>query len=303
MSDFKSSDKYALSEAVLKLLAEHDAQTDFSGILGSSVVQTMLKLEGKPIEDLLVGLLPRAAARAIVPVSNYFVGAVLLGASGNVYFGSNFEVPGQGLSCTIHAEQAGFSNAFWHDETEIKIVAVNAAPCGHCRQFMTEFSLDVSMKIIIKDTSEMPLGKFLPEHFGPAHLGNAHGALPPRSNNLSFLNDADADSELKKIALAAAAKSYAPYSQSPSGVALLMKSGRTHSGSYIESVAYNPSLPPLQAALVSLVQSGDALNEIVECVLVELEDARITQQDLAPVVLKGLGTAAPFTVSKAQKRT
>lgn len=300
MPNTESSDKYSLSEPVIKLLAEQDARPDFAGMLSSSVVQTMLKLDGKPIEDLLVGLLPRAAMRAFVPVSNYYVGAVLLGSSGNIYFGSNFEVPGQGLACTIHAEQSGFANAFSHDEAEIKIVAVNAAPCGHCRQFMTEFSLDVSMKIIIKATAEMPLGKFLPEHFGPAHLGNAHGALPPRSNNLSFLNERDADSELKQIALAAANKSYAPYSQSPSGVSLLMKSGRTHSGSYIESVAYNPSLPPLQAALVSLIQSGDSLSEIVDCVLVELEGARITQQDLAPVVLKGLGTSAPLTVSKAQ---
>jgi cytidine deaminase len=256
----------------------------------------MAKLEGKPIDDLLVALLPRAAARAVVPISNYYVGAVLLGAGGNVYFGSNFEVPGQGLGCSIHAEQSGFANAFSHDETEIKVLVVNAAPCGHCRQFMTEFSLDVGMKIIIKDTAEMTLGQFLPEHFGPAHLGNSHGALPPSRIGLSFVDNENENSPLKQAALDAADKSYAPYSKSPSGFAILMKDGRIHAGSYIESVAYNPSLPPLQAALVSLVQSGDKLNDIAGCVLVELQNATITQQDSARVVLKGLGTTSPFSV-------
>lgn len=301
MADVKSSKKYTLTEPVLKLLGEHEKQPSFSGILDSALVQTMLKLEGKPIEDLLVGLLPRAASRAVVPISNYYVGAVLLGASGCVYFGSNFEVPGQGLGCSIHAEQSGFANAFAHDETEVKIVAVNAAPCGHCRQFMTEFSLDVSMKIIIKETAEMTLGEFLPEHFGPAHLGNKHGALPPVQTGLTLVESDSSGSKLKQAALDAAAKSYAPYSNSPSGFAILMNSGRIHSGSYIESVAYNPSLPPLQAALVSLVQSGDSLTEIAGCVLVELEGANITQQDLSRVVLKGLGTAAPFSVVLARK--
>jgi cytidine deaminase len=282
-----SPDKYALSEATLQLLAEQDNSQSFSGMLERAIVDKMLELEGKPVEDFLVGLLPRAATRAFVPISNYYVGVALLGRSGNIYFGSNIEIPGQSLGCSVHGEQSAISNAFSHGESEIKIIAVTAAPCGHCRQFMTEFSLSMDMSVIIKDTAEMTVGKLLPEHFGPAHLGNTHGALQSKRNGLKML-EAVSNSQLEQLAFDAADKSYAPYSNSPSGAAVLLKSGRAFAGSYIESVAYNPSLPPLQAALVALIQSGEKPTDIVDCVLAELKDAKITQKDSAGAVLKGL---------------
>ena len=52
-------------------------------------------------------------------------------------------------------------------------------------------------------------------------------------------------------------QAYAPYTQCPSGVALVSSSGGVYGGRYIESAAFNPSLPPLQAALINAV-----LNEL-----------------------------------------
>ncbi|STM38216.1 cytidine deaminase [Escherichia coli] len=57
---------------------------------------------------------------------------------------------------------------------------------------------------------------------------------------------------LSQAAIAAANRSHMPYSKSPSGVALECKDGRIFSGSYAENAAFNPTLPPLQGALILL---------------------------------------------------
>ena len=38
----------------------------------------------------------------------------------------------------VHAEQFVVANALHHRETELLFLAVNAVPCGHCRQFLSE---------------------------------------------------------------------------------------------------------------------------------------------------------------------
>lgn len=52
----------------------------------------------------------------------------------------------------------------------------------------------------------------------------------------------------------AAANSYAPCSQEKSGVAIQTTDGQIYYGSYSETVAFNPSLSPLQTALVFFVE-------------------------------------------------
>lgn len=295
MSGSGNTDKYTLRDATLKLVSTRESEAGFSGMFESSLVSEMAATEGKPVEELILGLLPCAAKRAFVPISNYYVGAVLLGVSGNLYFGNNIEIPGLGLGCSVHGEQSAFSNAFMHGEKEISIVAVNAAPCGHCRQFMTEFSLSMTMRIIIKDVADLPLGKLLPEHFGPAHLGNTQGAFQSIDHKLQLRDEvAGEHSELVRVAQQAANKSYAPYSKSPSGAALRTRSGRTHAGSYIESVAYNPSLPPLQAALATLIQSGESPKDIVDCAVAELENAQISQVEFSQAILNRMSHHARF---------
>lgn len=51
-------------------------------------------------------------------------------------------------------------------------------------------------------------------------------------------------------------QSYCPYTRLPSGVALATGSGAVYGGRYVESAAYNPSLPPLQSALAAAVIGG-----------------------------------------------
>ena len=61
-----------------------------------------------------------------------------LGASGRLYVGVNLEFPCLPLHNSVHAEQFLVVNALQHGERELVKLAVSAAPCGHCRQFLSE---------------------------------------------------------------------------------------------------------------------------------------------------------------------
>lgn len=65
----------------------------------------------------------------------------------------------------------------------------------------------------------------------------------------------EAYQEAATAALRAACSSYSPYTKCPSGVALLTDSG-VYSGGIIENAAHNPTLQPLQAALINARMHG-----------------------------------------------
>ncbi len=71
--------------------------------------------------------------------------AIGLGESGHLYIGVNLEFPGLPLQHSVHAEQFLIANAAWHGERGLRRIAVNAAPCGHCRQFIAELVTAVSI--------------------------------------------------------------------------------------------------------------------------------------------------------------
>src|SRR5262249_4116625 len=100
------------------------------GFMPAADVARMLRESGVAIEQLLLSLIPRAQKYAIPPISNYYVGVAVLGNTGSIYLGANFEFVGQALSYTVHAEQAAVANAIAHGETELRMLAVSAAPCG-----------------------------------------------------------------------------------------------------------------------------------------------------------------------------
>jgi cytidine deaminase len=71
-------------------------------------------------------------------------------------------------------------------------------------------------------------------------------------------------------ALAAAEKSYAPYTQNFAGCALEIQTGEIYRGRYVESAAYNPSLPPLQSAILCMnMATLEKQRSIQRVVLVE----------------------------------
>jgi len=258
----------------------------FSGYIPSAEVKALCDGEGKSIDALMIELLPLARTYSRPPISKYYVGAVARGTSGNLYFGANIEFPGHSLGFSVHGEQAALSNAYMHLDGGVSSIAVTAAPCGHCRQFMNELSPDGDIQVLVDGKPPMKLSSLLPSAFGPKDLGVTNIAFPVREVHLIFPEGAS--DKLALAALDAAQKSYAPYTKAHSGVAIGTRPGRTYRGGYIENAAYNPSLPPLQTALVALITAGENYSAISEVVLVEVEGAPISQKSAAEAVLSAI---------------
>ena len=113
-----------------------------------------------------------AAARqnAYCPYSEYAVGAAIRSEGGHIFAGCNVENAvyplGQcaervAIQCMVAAGESRF--------TELLLITENGgAPCGACRQVMSEFG-DASVRVIIADSAgvirETQLGKLLPDAF------------------------------------------------------------------------------------------------------------------------------------------
>jgi cytidine deaminase len=136
--------------------------------------------------------------------------------------------------------------------------------------------------------------------FGPKDLGFARGALPAKINSLLLTTEISDPAVI--LALNAAKKAYSPYTNSPSGVSVRTSDGRLFSGAYIENAAFNPSLPPLQAALAGVFASGEDAAAISRVALVELEGAPISQQSGTRATLSSLAPAAHVEVFAARWR-
>ena len=259
----------------------------FSGRIPASAVEALAQSEHASVNDLMLGLLPLAQSYSRAPISSFFVGVVVRGASGSLYLGANIEVSGQCLGFAVHAEQSALSNAYMNSEESVSSLAVvGGAPCGHCRQFMEEISPAGEILILIPNQPSAKLSSILPAAFGPAALGATQGALPVRKANLAV--SGGTSDALTAAALDAACRSYAPYSKSPAGVAIRTTGGRVFQGCYIENVAFNPSLSPLQTALVQLIAAGQAYSAISAVTLVEVQGAKISQRAVTETVLAAL---------------
>ncbi|XP_031106946.1 cytidine deaminase 1 [Ipomoea triloba] len=286
-------------------------------VIEASEAESMAQSVGLPgVTHLLPALVKPAQALARPPISNFHVAAVGLASDGRVFIGVNVEFPGLPLSHSVHAEQFLVTNLLAHGGPRLVSLAVSAAPCGHCRQFLQELRYSSSLQILISqsgddvipqpgDVTFKPLSQFLPSHFGPFDLLDHESPLllEPHDNGLS-LSEIVGDSNfaynsilLKISALEAANESHAPYSHCPSGVALMDCEGKVYKGSYTESVAHNPSLGPVQAALIAFIAGGGGgFERIVAAALVEKEDPPVRQEDTANLLLKVISPKCEFKV-------
>ena len=260
----------------------------YSGQIAAADAAALAQNESTTIEQLMTDLIPLARSYSHAPISNFFVGCLVRSASGCLYTGANIEIPGQCLGFAVHAEQAAVSNAYMHGEKAVTQLTVGGAPCGHCRQFLNEASPDGQIEILNPNQPPSKLSAILPSAFGPAALGMKHGAFPIREANLTLVSPAS--DPITAAALEAARKAYAPYSASPSGVAIRSTGGRIYRGSYIENVAFNPSLSPLQIALAQMIAAGLQYSAITEVALLEVQGAKISQKAVTETVL---GAIAP----------
>ena len=160
---------------------------------------------------------------------------------------------------------------------------------------MNEIGESATFDICTPNNLPTKLAELLPQSFGPHDLGFTGGLLTTPSSQASVSSQ---DPSLYCAAMAAQL-SYAPTTNSPSGVAIRMKNGTHYSGSYLENVAFNPSVSPLQAALDQLVADGASYGDIAEVVLVEKsikDGAMISYASEIAAIMKHIGPEAPFRV-------
>ena len=150
---------------------------------------------------------------------------------------------------------------------------------------MNELNSGTDLLIQLPELAAMPLKTLLPHAFGPVDLGIETRLFDQVHHGYHFL----ATNAVVGKALEAANRSHAPYSHSHSGVALQDSRGRIYSGAYIENAAFNPGLPPLQAALIFMNMAGGDLHDIHRAVLVEGSNAMLSQWESTSATLSALG--------------
>jgi cytidine deaminase len=90
----------------------------------------------------LIAAAAEAAANAYAPYSGFRVGAVVLARDGRVFAGANVENASYGLSLCAERAALACAAAAGVRPGEVATVAVTAAPCGACRQWLAEFAAD-----------------------------------------------------------------------------------------------------------------------------------------------------------------
>jgi cytidine deaminase len=237
------------------------------GLVTAQQAQQLEQAWGMTLPQVMFALVPYAEKLAQPTISGFDVGAVALGATtGNLYFGANMEFSGQALSFTTHAEQSAITNAWLNGEQGVVQLAVSAAPCGYCRQFLWELDTAAKLGVILGSDQIVGLADLLPLPFGPNDLGVTSALMSPANNGLT-ISPSPTD-PLVIAALAAANASYAPYSKGYAGIAVETSGGATYVGRYAENAAFNPSMSPLESALTMQGLCGDR-DAIERAVLVE----------------------------------
>ncbi|WP_415720579.1 cytidine deaminase [Photobacterium ganghwense] len=274
--------------SAIKPIVEAD---HFDATLSPEVFAQLLSQTQMTDTELRVALLPLAAAYSITPISHFNVGAIVRGLSGTLYFGANMEFIGTSLSQTVHAEQSAISHAWVKGETGLQDITINYSPCGHCRQFMNELTSAKDLIVQLPEREAKNLQEYLPESFGPADLNITDALLATVDHGMHT----EATETLVQAACQAANRAHAPYTNNFSGVALKAKDGNVFVGMYAENAAFNPSLPPLQVAMINMNMAGYPLADIEEVALVEKSDSTISHLADTQTTLEALNPDIPLT--------
>ena len=256
-----------LAQALVPLLDDN-----FSGHFEAKQVEQLQRISGLEEHELLIALLPVAAALANPPISEFYVGAIARGASGDIYMGANLEFPTETLGQTVHAEQSAISHAWLLGERHITDIIVNYSPCGHCRQFINELVESQNIRIHLPEQETHPLSHYLPYAFGPKDLNITTPLLSAEAVQHKLISEDPVILE----ATHQANKSYAPYTKSYAAVTLELEDGTLFSGRYAENAAFNPSMLPMQMALTNLIRHNRQYSEIKRAVLVESANGKIS---------------------------
>ncbi|AUI85939.1 cytidine deaminase [Vibrio azureus] len=280
-----------IPEPLSSHLAPIVQSNDFDATISKKQFEQLLSLTHLSDKELRLALLPIAAAFSYAPISNFYVGAIARGLSGNLYFGANMELFGVQLGQTVHAEQSAISHAWMKGERGLTDITINFSPCGHCRQFMNEISTAKNLKVQLPDSDEKRLHDYLPEAFGPNDLGIESGLMSEVVHSFTFKDD----NILLEKAVDAMNMSHAPYTNNFSGLAIEMACGRVFLGAYAENAAFNPSLPPLQVALSQIMLAGLKFDGIKAVALAENAQGKISHLAETQSTIEALNPDIPVS--------
>ena len=250
--------------------------SDGSVVTADAVTRLVDEFDLTGPREVMLLALPAAARLASPPISGFVVGAVGLEAgTGDLILGGNVEFPGTDLATTIHGEGFVFTRAFARD-TSVSVLAVGEArPCGHCRQTITEFAAWRDLELIDPLGHTLTMADLYPWPFEPGDLGEpgiVPGAVPwPRLR----LADDRVDPATAEALVAAGRHAHAPYGRSPAAVALRLTDGWIVTGATIENVAFDPTIGPLQAAIVELLALGRGYAAIASATLATTADGPV----------------------------
>ena len=258
-------------------------------------------------DDLMCLLIGQAATLAKPQISNFYVGAVGEEAeTGNLVLGGNLEFPNTQLATTVHGEGFVTARAFAHGTTLQKIALSEAHPCGHCRQFLSEFAGAHALQLIDPLGHNLTLSQLLPWPFSPDALGQA-GAQPGKTYNKDIRLDeefaAAIPESIQRALTSAGERAYAPYSKSPAAVALVMEDGTVITGMSLESVAFNPSLTAVQTSLINALANGYAYGNIADAFIVGTATGTVDIKTSLGTILQGIAPKASIHICYWSERT
>ena len=274
-----------------------------SGRLDTQYCTAAAERPGMSPESLMVRLLPLAKLYARAPISDFQVGAIAKGSLSDnsdefaLFLGANTEFIGQALSQTIHAEQAAVINAWQQGAVRIDAIAVSAAPCGRCRQFLYELETRHSLTVIVQKPDgdgyvNERLSELLPQAFGPQDLAVTGGLISSRGHLPKLSLKTDFNDPLVHKALSAAERTYAPYTHNFAGCAIQVSDQKIFTGSYVETAAFNSSLSPLHTAVIRMNMAGLATDSTISRAILVEKPTIISQRGISELLLDSL---APHT--------
>jgi len=259
-----------LGAEITRLVAAkaHQPEDNLGSILTATEVAILRQSFGLgSVEELMLLALAPARGIARPPISNFFVGAVgLERETGNLILGGNVEFPGAHLGFTIHGEGFVFTRAASRGTSVESIAISEAHPCAHCRQYISEFATSRELTLIDPLGHRLTMAELYPWPFDPDYLGES-GAVAGAYDATLGLADNDWPATIADRLLDAGRRAHAPYSKCPGALVLALGDGQLVSGFSIESVAFNPTMGPLQAAMINLIAHGYETADIAEAAL------------------------------------
>jgi cytidine deaminase len=273
-----------------------DVAANTGGILLRADADAIRGQHGLTVEELMVLGRPVAEGYSRPPISDFHVGCVGLEAgTGNLIFGGNLEFVGAHIGNTVHGEGFVFARAFSRGTAVETICLGQAHPCAHCRQFLSEFAATSRLTLIDPLGHRLTMAQLYPWPFDPGYLGE-RGIVAGQIRHPDLkLEPADVAPNVAARLTELGRRSYTPYGKAPAAIALTLSEGTVIGGAAIESVSFNPTMSPLQAAMIDLFAHGYAAGDIAAAAIATARDAQV---DYARHAADALAIIAPGVTPK-----